>query len=288
MGMPEPVESKPSIATEQSSQTALEQPQKPTFSELLSAIWQYIKSHFRNRTWAGWLLFIIAFFPDWQGRIVGWAGYLDQIGGHAAMLGNALKYAPPVLAIAGACYIIVIAYLIEERRARQWMSLAAWTVVIVSAVVFGSLALFIDFVQSSNIPAAMEYFAEKGSVRTLTDQQLSHLKEETQKVRDQVPVLRMIAERGPENLQYASELLNALKDGGLKFMTSGEDQKKPFPEDFYHTSQRGIMVGTKYPDAPTRPAILLRQAFVNAGLDAKYIGVAGSAPDDILLLIGPR
>jgi len=286
--MSEPIKSEQSQVSGQPSKTPPDNVPKPKPSEVLGATWDYLKFYLRSHTWAGWFVLVYAVIPDTQSRLMSWAGYLDNIGGHAAMLGRMLEYAPPVLAGVGASYILGIAYLVEVRRARRWMPLAAWTVVIVIAVMFSALALFVDFVQSSNIPAAMAYLAERGSVRTLSEQQSSRLKEEVQKIKDQIPELNMIAERSAENLQYATELLSALKDSGLKFSLSGKEQRQPSPQDFYQTSLRDIMIGTKYSDAPTRPAILLRQAFLNAGLKANYVGLSGAAPDDILLLIGPK
>ena len=180
--MPEPVKSEQPQVPEQLSNPSPENLPNPTLSDVLSDMWRYVKSHFKVRTWAGWIAFIYAVIPDTQSHITAWAGYLELIGGHAAMLSSVLEYARPVPAMLGIFYIVIISYLVEIRKARQWMPLAAWTVLIVFAIAFGSLTLFVDFVQSINIPGAMAYFAEKGSVRTLSEQQSSQLKKEIQDI----------------------------------------------------------------------------------------------------------
>ena len=68
----------------------------------------------------------------------------------------------------------------------------------------------------------------------------------------------------------------------------GQDQEKPEPRDFYSTSQRGIMIGTRYKDAPSRPAILLYRAFEKVGLEPRYVDVTGAQSDYIVIAVGPK
>lgn len=187
----------------------------------------FLASLFNTYKWPSWAALLITAFcliPDWESRFVFWTDMLRKVGGHAEMVAGILPYIPGALGIFGIVYLVISVVQEESGRARPWMPLAGWTVISVFVIVFGSLALFVDFVQSSNIPAAMAYLAEKGSVRKLSEQQSSRLKEEVQKIKDKIPELNMIAERSVENLQYASELFDVLKSVGVKFMTSGKEQ----------------------------------------------------------------
>lgn len=197
-------------------------------------------------------------------------------------------YVQPALAFGGLAYIVTIVLLEEHRRARPWMPLAAWTVLAVLFVIYPSLALFVIFIKSSRIPEAMAYFAEKAEVRGLSEQQRDRLKADLEKIKGGFPEFPLSAARDAESLQYASEILLVLKAAGLKIKFGGKEQDRPEPQDLFHTAQRGIMIGVQFADAPTRPAVLLRQAFSNAGFGADYITVTQAPADTLIMVIGPK
>lgn len=259
-----------------------------TFSDLLRELWDFIASWFKTNTWAGWAAFLVAMIPDWQGRLSYWTDFLHKVGGGAEMLVGVLAYVQPALALGGLAYIFAIVLLEEYRRARPWMPLAAWTVLAVLFVIYSSLALFVIFIKSSRIPEAMAYFAEKAEVRGLSEQQRDRLKANLEKIKGDLPEFPLLAARDSETLQYASEMLPVLKAAGLKVKSGGKEQDRPEPQDLFHTAARGIMIGVQFADAPTRPAVLLRQAFSNAGFGAYYITVTQASADTLIVVVGPK
>jgi len=252
-----------------------------------------LKLLFETSQWSGWATFLLGafiFIPDWQSRLSFWLDTLRQVSGSADMVAEILfgPYVGMALIFVGLAWIMIVAFQTEHARARQWMPLAGWTIFVVFVIVLSSLALFMEFFNSSNIPVAMKYFAEKSDIRHISNQKKDLLKSNLLKIKDQIPTLSMIAERDTETLQYALDVLDVLKMGGIKVEYGGKEEIRPAPEDLYDTSLRGIMIGVKFTDAPTRPAILLMRIFTDAGLEPNYIAVEVSRPEDILLIIGPK
>lgn len=281
---PEPVSPKPEEDAPPERRVA-DAPERPkTFFAEFATIFSTYK-------WPGWGAILLAAFlyiPDWQGRAVFWIDTLRAVGGTAEKLAGFLPYAPSILVIFGGTYVIISTLQEELGRARQWLPLAGWTVLLVFVTVFSSLALFVNFVTTSNIPAAMEYFAEKSADRYMTIEQAENLKAELQKVKADIPEFSIAAQRDTETLQYARLLLKVLKEGGLKIKIGGQEQDVPEARDFYSTSQRGIMIGTKYSDAPTRSAILLKQIFERNGLKPTYVTLSTDRADALMILVGPK
>jgi hypothetical protein len=261
-------------------------PKKPSFLA-------EIRFLFETNKWPGWatvLLAFVIFIPDWQGRLSFWLDALSKVGGAAAVMVDILssRYIPMGLFTFGSLYIVAVVLQEESDRARQWMPLAGWTVILVFGTIFSALALFLVFVSTSNIPSAMEYLANAGVERRVTGQQAERLKDELQKVSNQIPIFALIAARNEESLQFATDLLNVMKSSGLKIANRDGGQQSPEPVDLFSTSHRGILIGVEFADAPPRSAILLSQALKKVNLESSYIPVANAAPASLLVIVGPK
>ena len=263
---------------------APEPPQHQTFLATLVAF-------FGTYRWPGWLAILLAGFsliPDWESRFVFWADALRNVGGTAARVAAMLPYITPALLAFGGLYLMISTIQEEYGRARQWLPLAGWTVLLVSVALFSSLALFENFVTTSKIPAAMDYLAEKGRIRRLSSEQTNGLQTQVQKIKDQISEFSFLSERDTETLQFASSIFDVLKASGLKMTYGGREQTRPEAVDLYNTNLRGVMIGVQFPDAPPRPAVLFKQAFKEASIQASYLAVTDAKPNDVMILIGGK
>ncbi len=204
------------------------------------------------------------------------------------MIADAFPYVGICLTAFGFTYMAGAIFQEEAQKARPWVPLAGWTLFFCAAMLVGTLVLFAVFVTSSNIPAAMHYFAEQSVDRRIVGQKEAVLKAEFTKIKDLVPPFSIRAEREIESLQYADDLLRVSKEAGLKIILHDKEQDRVQPEDLDSTSWHGIMIAVQFADAPTHPAILLKSAFDAVGLETHFLTVTDGSPNILFVVVAPR
>jgi hypothetical protein len=249
----------------------------------------YLGLLFRTNKWPGWALVLFSIFtlvPDWQGRLMFWIGALHTVGGIAAMLVDAIPLIGFLAGVAGVLYITAVVWQENITPAAAWVPLAGWTLFIFFLLTFGSLSLFAGFVVSSKIPEAVQFVERQSEPRYITAEQKGKLKDVLGNIKENIPPFKVISGRDPENLQYAGMLITALKQAGLKIIKDGREQNTPEAVDIYDTRWVGVLVITKYREAPSRPAVLLHDAFNSAGIKAIYLSENDGPDDTLLVMVG--
>ncbi|MGI4977976.1 MAG: hypothetical protein ACRYG6_13635 [Janthinobacterium lividum] len=279
---------KAEAAPAQSGEKPIAEKQMPASQE---TFFESLRTLIDTNKWPCWLSLLLAAFvglPQWQGYLSFYFDALHHVGGIPDVMANCLPYVAIGLAAFGMIYMGCAIYQEEAERARPWIPLAGWTILICALISIGTFVLFAVFITHSNIPAAMQYFSEKTANRRIYGKEEATLKEEFTKIKDSVPPFSIEAEREIESLQYARDLLRVSKEGGLKLVLDGREQNSVVPRDLDSTSWSGIMIAVQFEDAPIRPAILLKAAFDAAGLKSQYITVSNGAPDTLFIIVAPK
>lgn len=227
---------------------------------------------------------------DTFGRVDFWRSVISSVGGKADMISEVLAQPVfPLLLIAFGAYMW---WFLTDRTTdaynRAIYSSLCWLLSAVVMVPLMSVALFANFVSSSNIPGFIEYVVRQQQDRGLTNKQATLLYAALRKVPNTLLAFQVFATHDPETLQYAYRIMQVLYSANVKLLNGEAGSAEPTATDIYNTSGRGIMFVVANPMAPPKGALDLRDAFDAAHIATQFILGTGAHGDDMMLLVGPK
>jgi hypothetical protein len=249
--------------------------------------WEEFKGRmFRRIKLPGWMLVVSGIIVDflvWRDVVQFVAAQVRQLGQWVAVV--TLVFGSPVfgsiLVLSGVLYLIFVGEPKEHvLRSRLW-SYLAWTTVGVLSVIalgIGEAAWVAGLISPIRILTSSQKLAiSRGAGQLLPlmaagGQRLS---------------LDVASIDTPEANGYASQIMDALKAGGVESRSLVQNMSVPQPVKVTGTGLHGVCIQVRDPNAPPVAAQVLRRTLNDAGIPVCYITDMVFGPDNYVLTVFP-